>query len=232
MQGLYILVDESTEEVLIRSFIRDDGLMARERMATAMAKAYSSVASPAIRGVLVHELKQLHSESPKLFGWKAEKAQPLLAKTAIDPSTMPLTMACATASAMPLPIDPSVLPPTTSSLLLAPSSKLLSSEPLRAVPELELEIEESKTPKPQGRKKPAKPLPDDWAPTDVHRDFASKNSLNLDGEVFKFRNHAHANARTQVSWNASFSTWLANALEWRPARQVAKTGPYAVWAEE
>ena len=44
--GLYIVVDEETEEVLIRTFIRNDGLMDQPNVAAAMVRDYGKVASP------------------------------------------------------------------------------------------------------------------------------------------------------------------------------------------
>lgn len=98
---LFILVDEDTEEVLLRSFVRTDGVMQRERMATAMAKAWAGTASAVLRGVVVHELKRLREESPELGGWGSKAAVDLLGKPSVDPSAMPL----ADLPVMALPID-------------------------------------------------------------------------------------------------------------------------------
>lgn len=82
-------------------------------------------------------------------------------------------------------------------------------------PETEAETDKGKkTSSSSGRKRPATKLPDDWAPSDAHREYASEHGINLDREVFKFRYHAEANDRRQVSWNGTFSTWLANAVDW------------------
>lgn len=86
---LFILTDEDTEEVLLRSFIRNDGLMKQPKMAAAMATAYSSVGSSALRGVIVHELIRLHEDQPDLNGWKSDKALALLEKRPINPSVYP-----------------------------------------------------------------------------------------------------------------------------------------------
>lgn len=65
------------------------------------------------------------------------------------------------------------------------------------------------------RKRPAKPLPDDWQPTAAH--VAKARELGVDGrrEEEKFRAHAAANDRRQVDWNMAFTQWLLNA---RPGR--------------
>lgn len=66
------------------------------------------------------------------------------------------------------------------------------------------------------KRKPAIWLPDDWRPSENHRTYAAEHHLDLDREVFKFRHHADANDRRQASWNGAFSTWLANAVDFRP----------------
>ncbi|MGH3095485.1 MAG: hypothetical protein ACRDMV_05730 [Streptosporangiales bacterium] len=64
-------------------------------------------------------------------------------------------------------------------------------------------------------RKRATKLPEDWQPTERHHSFASEHRLNVDREVFRFRNHAEANDRRQVSWNAAFSTWLDKARDYQ-----------------
>ena len=90
ISALYLVVDRESEEVLIRSFIRNDGLMKQPKMAVAMASAHAAVASRDIRGVLVHELKRLREDFPDLSGWGSEKATHLLGLRSVDPSTFPL----------------------------------------------------------------------------------------------------------------------------------------------
>jgi hypothetical protein len=90
IEALYLVVDEESEEVLIRSFIRNDGLMKQPKMAVAMASAHAGVASRDIRGVVVHELRRLRTDFPNLHGWGSEKAADLLGMRSVDPSTYPL----------------------------------------------------------------------------------------------------------------------------------------------
>jgi hypothetical protein len=87
---LYLVIDEETEEVLVRSFIRHDELMRQPKMAVAVAKAHDSVASSVIRGVVVHELNRLRADEPGLNGWEGKGVAELLGKASIDPSTYPL----------------------------------------------------------------------------------------------------------------------------------------------
>lgn len=90
IEKFFIVVDEATEEVLVRSFVRHDGLMKQPRMATAMSTAHAAVASSTLRGVIVHELIRLRREQPDLNGWGGTGVADLLGKGSVDPSTYPL----------------------------------------------------------------------------------------------------------------------------------------------
>ena len=71
IENVYIVADEDTEEVLVRSFMRSDGLLKQRNMGAAVAKAYASVSSRTIRGVVVHELHRLKNENPEWTSWGA-----------------------------------------------------------------------------------------------------------------------------------------------------------------
>jgi len=66
----YIIVDDDTEEVLIRSFIRNDGLLKQKNMGGAVANAFKDVGSRDLKGVIVHELRRLHKENPDWKSWE------------------------------------------------------------------------------------------------------------------------------------------------------------------
>lgn len=76
--GEYVVIDRDSEEALIRSFIRHDGLMASPNMAKAMCKAYSGTASRVLRAVVVHELRRLRDEDDSLRGWSVESVRKVL----------------------------------------------------------------------------------------------------------------------------------------------------------
>lgn len=82
--ALYLIIDDDTEEVLIRSFVRHDGLLKQPNMGVAVAKAYGSIASRELRAVMVYELQRLHHEEPKLSGWDA--LSEILKKPSLDPA--------------------------------------------------------------------------------------------------------------------------------------------------
>jgi hypothetical protein len=65
------------------------------------------------------------------------------------------------------------------------------------------------------RRKPSSAIPDDWSPTDAHREQAAAlPGVDVDVEASKFRDHAEANDRRQVSWDAAFRMWLTRAGEY------------------
>ena len=86
----YVLIDEETEEFLIRSYVRNDALLKQPRMATAVAKGLAEVGSSVLRGVVIFELRRLHDEQPELKGWSSREASSLLDSEAVDPATFPL----------------------------------------------------------------------------------------------------------------------------------------------
>lgn len=131
--GLYIVVDEETEEVLIRSFIRNDGLMDQPNVAAAMVRDYAKIASPAIRGVIVYELQRLFVEAPELKGWRdpksgKERASTLLGNPSVNPSINPSGWGSRNPSVNPPEVDSGTLPETLASLP-SPNSLLPTPAP-------------------------------------------------------------------------------------------------------
>lgn len=74
----FLVIDEETEEVLIRSWARFDGLLKQPRMAVSYATAYASVASESLRMVLVHETKKIRTQHPELTCWGDKRVSGLL----------------------------------------------------------------------------------------------------------------------------------------------------------
>lgn len=80
--GGFVLADDDTEEILVRSFVKHDGLMKQPKLAVSMANAYAAVASPMIREVVAFEVQKLHSREPELTSWKAKQVQTILSAKA------------------------------------------------------------------------------------------------------------------------------------------------------
>jgi hypothetical protein len=75
----FLVIDDDTEEVLIRSWARFDGLLKQPRMAVSFATAYATVASEKLRAVLVHETKKIQQSQPNLSCWGDKRVASLLA---------------------------------------------------------------------------------------------------------------------------------------------------------
>lgn len=126
IDAVYIVVDDDTEEVLVRSFMRADGLLKQKNMGAAVAKAYSSIASRHLRAVVVHELLRLQTENPSWGSWNG--LTDVLQKTSINPFGNPSVKGSVKGSsnpsvkgsATPSP-DPSDDPPVK--VLVSPSGK-------------------------------------------------------------------------------------------------------------
>lgn len=69
----YVVVDRKTTELLVRSFIRHDKILARRNMGNACARALGSVHSSALRDVILHELARLWLEDKERDGWAGFK---------------------------------------------------------------------------------------------------------------------------------------------------------------
>lgn len=85
--GLYVLLDEETDELLVRSFIRNDEIMRSPNLAKAMQKAWRGMDSDILRGVVSFEVNRLIKEDPSLKG--SEHCPEVLAEPFIDPSGNP-----------------------------------------------------------------------------------------------------------------------------------------------
>ena len=122
-QELYLVIDETTGEVLVRSFIRNDGLLSSPNITKAMYRTFSDIGSRTLRSVVVHELNRIHREQPQLKGW--DMCGDLLAKRAIDPAELTPFKADRNPSANPLepfPTEPRNPSPAPYSLLPTPNS--------------------------------------------------------------------------------------------------------------
>lgn len=202
-RNLFIVVDEDTEEALVRSFVRNDGLLKVPNMAVAMVKAYGEVSSTDIRGVLVHELHRLHGESPDWAGWA--KALPLLNNPSVNPSERASVKGSVNPSVKGSP-DPSVNPEPTLSVTPAPSPTKQSPSP---------------SPKERGTQKRAHRLPDDWQPdTDLVAEARSKfPGVNLELETEKFCDHFQSiggERARKVDWRKAWRNWIRKSYEFAP----------------
>lgn len=201
----FIVTDEETEECLIRSWVRFDGLLKQPRMAVSFANAYHAVSSNTIRGVIVHEAQKLREREPDLIGWTKDQVQEVLTFPSIDPKVRatpddPFGPGLAQTEGR---VSGSVSVPPTTATATATSQTATEA-----------------TPRPAGgkRRKPETSLPEDWKPNAKHEALALEAGLSLSDESFRFRNHAMTNDRRTRDWDAAFRMWLSKAKDYAPAK--------------
>lgn len=68
-------------------------------------------------------------------------------------------------------------------------------------------------------------IPDNWTPNPDHAQTAQRLHLDLDSEAEDFRNHAQAQGRLLVNWDAGFRSWLKKSAEYAQERQ-GRSGGY------
>lgn len=206
----FLVIDRDTEECLVRSWARFDGIMKQPRMAISLVNAYASVGSSKIRQVLVHEVRKIREESPGLSCWNDKRISEMLdhpAKSAkeLPPVSDPFGDGFAPGLALGLPqtetkVWGSVCTPSTPAT--APATNSFAPQPSST---------EVSTKGAASRKRPATRIGDDWQPNESAVGYAAEKKLDLDGEAERFRLHAQANDRRQADWNAAFRMWLSKA---------------------
>lgn len=65
----YIVIDEDTDEVLVRTFVKHEGVVANPKTAAGLVGAFGKVTSVKLRLALSLELNNLRDAEPDLKGW-------------------------------------------------------------------------------------------------------------------------------------------------------------------
>lgn len=221
---LFIVVDQDTEECLVRSYVRFDGLMRQANLAVSFANAYAEVASNDIRRVIVRETQELQQLEPDIAAWKKDQVRGVLSQPAVDPRSRPLPTDPFTPR-----LTPSVTPAVAPALVTDATDADPQPDPGAGVPPTP-----SPSPTPllpgvpdadasgaarQGtasRRRPERPIPDDWAPNEKHFRQAQQMCADLAHEVERFRNHEETHDRRARDWDAAFRNWLTKA---KPAQR-------------
>lgn len=77
----FVLIDERTQEMLLRSYVRHDGVLDRVNMGKATGTAFEAVVSHDIRRAIGDELARLMKDDPDLPGWVGLAATSPIAHT-------------------------------------------------------------------------------------------------------------------------------------------------------
>lgn len=93
--GRFVLIDEVTAEILVRSYVRHDGLLKQPNVSKAMVKAVHRIHSDDLKYAVIDELIRAKGEDPEAKGWGGvEKEDPELyahicLKASLNPSANP-----------------------------------------------------------------------------------------------------------------------------------------------
>jgi hypothetical protein len=79
--------------------------------------------------------------------------------------------------------------------------------------------------KPQQKRSTKTKLQDDFAPCETAIQILRDAGISVKDEIAKFRDHAAANGKTQLDWQAAFRTWARNAVKWSAQRQSPSYQP-------
>jgi hypothetical protein len=111
--AFFLVIDEDTEEALLRSYLRHDPILKNPRLAVTMSKEYAVIGSRKIRAALVYELNRLRKENPDLPAWEKPTVKTVLRQNAVNAKEMDTDLPVAAAQYLPrldLPTLPSGLP--------------------------------------------------------------------------------------------------------------------------
>lgn len=212
-RGLFLIIDPDTDEFLLRSWIKHDGLWRTPNMAVSVANARAELASRVLRGVVVFEVQKLRKTDPGSTSWEKEAVGKMLSQRAIDPADLDpynpdpngggngADNPSANGSAnqdLTHRVNPGSNggPTTATATTTATESTNVLSQNERAS---ESEFRRI-------------PIPDDWSPSDVHR--ARFPELDLATQADDFRDHAISQGRLcdrRSGWDAAFSRWCTES---------------------
>lgn len=181
----FIVIDEETEEVLVRSFVKYDGVLKQPNMSVTMLNDWTGVASTRLQGIVAFEVQKIRARFPEWPVWGNHKLDTLLSYQGINAKSDPS-------------VDPSVDPKPNPSVRGASTTTSTSTTTEASLPGGEAKLKETRIPK-------------DWAPTKSHLDYARDNRIDVAAEAEAFRLHAETHDRHAARWNAAFTTWLRKA---------------------
>lgn len=215
----FVVVDEDTEELLIRSFIRRDEVYRQPNVLRSAARHLDSVSSSAIRSAVATELIRIQSSAEDIPKGSMDVLAELIesiGEPLSEPQPEPFADPLHTTSA----VSPGEGGVVTAVSRDAPSSLLPNPDsPLRAAAARRTR---------EGAPKRGTRIPDDFAITDEMKTWFAENCRNVDGprETEKFRNYWQAKSgkdATKIDWPATWRNWMLSAAE-RTGPRSAFTG--------
>lgn len=87
-QHRFIVLDEDTDILAVRSYVRNDQILANSKNTTAFVKAWSVLDSDLLKSVIAFEVDRIASENPKLSG--LAQCQEILEYPLVDAADLPV----------------------------------------------------------------------------------------------------------------------------------------------
>jgi len=204
-EGLFLLLDLDTEEYLLRSWVKHDGLYRVQNMAVSVANARAALASRKLRGVVVFEVSKLQVSEPTLESWKKDAVAKMLSQKAVDPAEQdwPSPWVSPKASGKASPWDSS-----------SPTEEPSPSDSGRATPSPTPAINSNSSS--EGPRKRGTRLSEDWMPSEevIQQMSSERPDVDLRMEHRKFIDYWKAKTgkdATKLDWDATFRNWIRNA---------------------
>jgi len=204
-EGLFLLLDLDTDEYLLRSWVKHDGLYRVQNMAVSVANARAALASRKLRGVVVFEVSKLQVSEPLLESWKKDAVAKMLTQKAVDPAEQewPSPWVSPRASSKASPCDSS-----------SPTEEPSPSPSGRATPSPTPAINSNSSS--EGPRKRGHRLSEDWMPSEevIQQMSSERPDVDLRMEHRKFIDYWKAKTgkdATKLDWDATFRNWIRNA---------------------
>lgn len=189
----FILTDDDTEEVVVRSFIRHDGVLLNPNLWKSLGSAFADIYSAPIKAMVANEVSRLRAEHPEgIVTPKGRQVNPWLSphlQTLIKSgSDRGIDTPSHTPSDTPSPMGSDTGSPPTPTPTPTPNASHSGD----------------------ARKRETR-LSKDWAPTAEHIKRAKDLGLDVVAQADAFRDHAETHDRHAANWNSAFTTWLKKA---------------------
>lgn len=210
----FIYIDEDTEEVFIRSFVKHDGLLKQFRLPVSMANDYAGIASQAIREFFIFELQKYQQEEPMLKCWDMERVKSLLERSSRNMKEQSY------GDALPITFDEGyadpygkgygIDPPESYGLPTATTTATATSN---TPPKTDGDTSTSK----RGTR-----INPEWTPKEMTVKGISKELPQVDQsmELKTFIDHflaAPGQKGLKLDWDATYRNWVRNSVKYGPA---------------
>ena len=224
----FIAIDPDTEEALVRSFVRHDGKLKSPNPTRAVVKAYGAIGSRKLMQIVSVEVRRACEDHPE---WKgipfAGEIIKQFPEADSNPSEMvpdwfaePFEMSSNLVRnefEMSSNFDtPKNAEPFEMSSHIRITDKPVTEETTSLMGGASANAEDTT---PTRRRTRKTRIPDTWQPNAEHAETAHRLHLNIDSEAEDFRNHAQAQGRRLVDWDAGFRSWLKKSAEYAQERQ-------------